>query len=364
MPYYCIVNLKPIYILLILCLLQTRAQGQLIDLLTVGSDSTCVSDQSDRLLLRAFVMQKFNKYTLGQQNIADNITYRANNNYHLGLGFHYKWLGVNASFKLPYFNKAKYGETKFFDLQSYLYLSRFAVDVYLLSYKGYYLSNSHILQKPAQPGELHLREDLRTGNYGLNFQYIFNHQKFSYRAAFIQNACQVRSAGTWLAGFTLNYTRAKADSAIVPRNLVNSDFYAGQDFNKTSAVVLAFNGGYAYTQVIGKHFFFTGAVLAGMGFNYVALKTDATGRHDARLHLQVHAILRGALGYNTERDFIGLQYINYIHRNNMPVLDGWQQSQAGNIRLTYARRFQLKKKTTKTLQRIEDKILPDMMQEK
>lgn len=359
MPYYCIVNLKPIYILILLCLLQARAQAQLIDLLTVGSDSTCVSDQSDRLLLRAFVMQKFNKYTLGQQNIADNITYRANNNYHLGLGFHYKWIGANASFKLPYFNQAKYGETKFFDLQSYLYLSRFAVDVYLLSYKGYYLADNNILKSPPPAGELLLREDLRTGNYGLNFQYIFNHRKFSYRAAFIQNACQVRSAGSWLVGFTLNYTRAKADSAIVPRNLLYENFYRGRDFNKTSAVVLAFNGGYAYTQVLGRHFFITASVLLGTGFNYVALKTDATDSRDARLHLQVHAILRGAIGYNAKNDFIGLQYINYVNRNNMPVLDGWQQSQAGNIRLTYAHRFQLKKKTAKKLEQIEDKILPD-----
>lgn len=354
-------NYKPVYILLIVCFVHVRGQAQLLDLLTVGSDSTCVSDQSDRLLLRAFVMQKFNKYTLGQQSIPDNITYRANNNYHFGLGFHYKWLGINASFKLPYFNKAKFGETKFFDLQSYLYLSRFAIDLYLLSYKGYYLSNGHILKNPPPDGELLLRPDLRTGNYGVNFQYIFNHRKFSYRAAFIQNACQIRSAGTWLAGFTLNYTRAKADSAIVPRSLVYDNFYARQDFNKTSAVVLAFNGGYAYTQVLGKHFFVTGALLAGMGFNRVALRTDATDTRDARLHVQVHMILRGAIGYNTNRDFIGLQYINYINRNNMPALDGWQQSQAGNIRLTYARRFQLKKKTAKRLERIEDKILPDVL---
>lgn len=351
-------NYKPIYILFILCLLHARAQAQLLDLLTVSSDSTCIADQSDRLLLRAFVMQKFNKYALGQQNIADNITYRANNNYHLGLGFHYKWVGLNASFKLPYFNKAKYGETKFFDLQSYLYHSRFAVDVYLLSYKGYYLANSHILKNPPPDGEPLLREDLHTGNYGINFQYIFNHRKFSYRAAFIQNQCQLRSAGSWLAGFTINYTRARADSAIVPQNLVNNNLYAGQDFNKTAAFVLAFNGGYAYTQVLGKHFFVTASVLAGMGFNYAAIKTDATDSRDTRLHLQVHAILRGALGYNTERDFVGLQYINYINRNNMPVLDGWQQSQAGNIRLTYARRFKLKKKTAQRLQQIEDKILP------
>lgn len=355
---------KPFIILSIILLLHTQGRAQLIDLLSISSDSTCISDRSDQLLVRGFVTQKFNKYTLGQHNVSENLTYRANNNYHLGLGFHYKWVGANVSFKLPYFNKAKYGETKFFDLQTYLYLSRFAVDAYVLSYKGYYLSNNDILKSPPPASELLLRPDIRTGNYGVNFQYIFNHQRFSYRAAFIQNQCQVQSAGSWLAGFTINYTRAKADSSIIPPGLIYNDFYSRHYFNKSSAFVVAFNGGYAYTQVLGRHFFITASVLLGTGFNYVALKTDATDSRDARLHLQVHAILRGAIGYNAKNDFIGLQYINYVNRNNMPVLDGWQQSQAGNTRLTYAHRFTLKKKTAKKLEEIEEKILPDVIKEK
>lgn len=347
--------------MIVLCLLYVQAFGQLVDLAGVGTDSTCISDQSDRLLLRAFLTQKFNKYTLGQQTTTSNVTYRANNNYHVGLGFHYKWVGANISFKLPYINNPRYGQTKFFDLQSYLYLANIAVDLFVLSYKGYYLSDGGVLKFPPEGNKLQLRPDLYTGNYGVNFQYIFNSSKFSYRAAFIQNQCQVRSAGSPLIGATVNYSRARADSAIVPPDLVLDNFYSGHDFNKTAAFVVAINGGYAYTQVIGQHFFVTGSVLLGTGLNYVSLKTDATGDRDARLHVQVHAILRGAVGYNTDERFIGLQYINHINRNNMPVLDSWQQSQMGNIRLTYAQRFKLKKKTAKQLERISEKIQPDIL---
>lgn len=349
-----------ISIIIIICSVYTHtANAQLIDFLSVGSDSTCINDRSDRLLLRVFTMQKFNKYTLGQEGIDDNITYRANNNYHIGLGFHYKWIGANATFKLPYFNGDGYGKTRFFDLQSYLFLGRMAIDLYVLSYKGYYLAdNSVLIAQPIDPPRL-IREDVKVGNYGANFQYIFNYKRFSYKAAFVQSQCQLVSAGSPIVGGGIHYTRAKADSAIIPDNLKFPAFYYGHPFNKSSVFSIAINGGYAYTYVFKQHFFITASALIGTGLNYCALRTDATGDIDGKLQPQLHAILRGAAGYNTNKYYIGLQYINYISRNNMPPLDSWQQLQTGNIRLTFAKRFKLKKSTVETIEDIEDAIIPE-----
>lgn len=348
----------PACILIVLCLVATPSKAQLIDFLSLGTDSTCINDRSDRLLVRIFGMQKFNTYTLGEQRAGENLTYRANNNYHLGLGFHYKWIGANVTFKLPYFNNNNYGKTKFFDLQSYLYLNSIAIDLYVLSYRGYYFADNHLLNPQPQSPRL-IRKDLYVGNYGLNFQYIFNYKKFSYRAAFIQNQCQIRSAGSPIVGGGIHYTRARADSAIVPNTLNDIDFFGGSNFNKTGVFSIGVNGGYAYTYVFARNFFATAAVLVGAGINYSALKTDATDYRDSRVNGQLHTILRGALGYNTNKYYIGLQYNNYISRNNMPVIDSWQQLQAGNLRLTFAKRFQLKQKTAETFEEIEDKILPE-----
>lgn len=332
-----------------------RAQ---VDFLSVGSDSSCFVDQSDKLLLRTFVMRKFNKYTLGHDGIPSNITYRANDNYNIGFGAHYKWLGVNFSFQMPLVNSddRHYGNTRFFDLQSYLYLDKIAVDLFILSYKGYYLANNDVLLVKPSNGRL-IRPDLITGNYGANFQYIFNNEKFSYRAAFVQNQCQMRSAGSVIVGGAAHFTRVKADSAVIPLNTLGDEFFMQQLFNKSGGVAIGVNAGYAYTQVIRRHFFITGSFLAGTGVNYTWMKTDATGVKDATINMQLHGIIRCAAGYNTERFFIGAQYINFISRNNGIVKDAWQQLQSGNIRLTYARRFTLKKKTVKTLEKIEDKMM-------
>lgn len=335
-----------------------KSSAQLIDFLSVGTDSSCIADYSDELTIRILGLRKFNKYTLGQQSFSNNVAYRANNNYHIGFGFHYKWIGTNLTFKLPYFTSNDKGETKFFDWQSYIYLNRLAIDLYVLSYKGYFLGNNRILQPPANNNIL-IREDLRTGNYGMNFQYIFNFKKFSYRAAFVQSQCQIRNAGSFIMGGGIHYTNAKADSAIIPQNIKYSDFYSGSSFNKSGVFSVAINGGYAYTYLIKKNFFVTASVLLGTGLNYSVLKTEATGITNSRIQGQLHAIIKAGAGYNTDKYFIGLQYTNYVGRNNMPILDTWQQLQTGGTRLTLAKRFKLHKKTVKKLNEIEDAILPD-----
>src|SRR5690606_31849594 len=122
----------PVYVTLLFCLYLSPAKAQLFDFLSLGYDSTCISDESDKLLLRVFAMQKFNKFTLGQNGIANNVTYRANDNYNIGIGGQYKWLGLNVSFPMPFVNNDndRLGDTKFFDLQSYFYLNSIAVDLF------------------------------------------------------------------------------------------------------------------------------------------------------------------------------------------------------------------------------------------
>lgn len=349
--------------IILLQLFTIRVDAQLKEFLEANVNESCISDQSDKLLLRTFVMRKFNKYTMGHNGIRQNIAYRANDNYNIGFGFQYKWLGVNLSFQMPLINSDddKFGKTKFLDLQSYVYLDKIAIDFFALSYRGYYLTNGSLLQTPPAGDDYFIRSDMRTRNYGVNFQYIFNNEKFSYRSSFVQNQCQLQSAGSFIVGGMVHYTRARADSAIIPMNTLDDRFFEQNDFNKSSTITLGINAGYAYTQIIAKHFFITGSLLAGAGLNYTSLKTDATDTRDAGIRTQLHGMIRGAAGYNSPDYFVGLQYINFINRNNTTVSDAWQQLQTGNMRLTFAKRFTLKKKVVKRLEQLEEQFGPPMM---
>ena len=93
----------------------------------------------------------------------------------------------------------------------------------------------------------HLDEEgLRMNVVNASAYYIFNHRKFSYPAALFQNYYQLRSAGSWLAGLSVQSgsikttDELKARSPLAPE--VHLTFANG-----------ALGGGYGYNFVFGKH---------------------------------------------------------------------------------------------------------------
>lgn len=334
------------------CLLSPPLRAQLFGFLDTEEDTAYVEDLSDKLMVRALATQKFNKYTLGQYGYNENLTYRATKNYNAGIGFSYDWIGANLTFQIPNANRGQ--RTRFFDLQSFFYFTKAVVDLYALSYKGYNIDDYYQMRPQS------FREDLKVQNYGMNVQYILNAKRFSYRAAFVNNQIQRKSAGSVLIGGGLHYTNVTADSAVIPPGFHKDVFFGGHPFNQSNSISLSVNAGYGYTFVFWEQFFATASLVAGPGINYVSLNTEATGDKDRHVHGQWQGVLRGATGWNGERYAVTLQYTNYIGRNNMPVTDGWQQLQTGGARIMVARRFTLKKKTVDAIDELEEQLIPEL----
>ena len=228
-------------------------------------------DLSRDLVVRLYGSQKFTGYKLGQYGNRKRVVYSPNDNYNIGVGFNYKFLGINIGFRAPFVNndEQRFGKTKFLDLQSYIYMRKVTLDLYGQFYNGYYLSNQSILDNNKVIDTFLKRPDLHTRNFGFNLQYIFNHKRFSYRAAYLQNEYQRKSAGSIIAGGGLHYIDVRADSAIIPPNIIYDNFFSDhKGFNKTGIFCLAANAGYAQTFVYKKHFFVTAALLGGVGINY------------------------------------------------------------------------------------------------
>ena len=93
----------------------------------------------------------------------------------------------------------------------------------------------------------HLDEEgLRMNVVNASAYYIFNHRKFSYPAAFYQNYYQLRSAGSWLAGISVQSGSIKTTDELKARSLLAPEVHL------TFANV-ALGGGYGYNFVFGKH---------------------------------------------------------------------------------------------------------------
>lgn len=343
---------------LLLLFLHSNATAQPLKWLKTENDTTYITDYTDQLTTRVYLANKQTKYTLGDYSLNKQLSYSANDNYNIGLGFNYKYIGLNIGFKMPFVNDdaKRYGKTKFFDFQSFIYLRKLTVDLYCLSHRGYYLASRSVLTAIPVSNIFPQRPDIHITNIGLNTQYIFNSNKFSFRAAFLQNEHQKRSAGSLMAGAGVHNINIKADSAIIPGDIKYSGYFGNSAFTRSNITSLAVNGGYAHTLVIKRNYFITAALLGGVGINYTTMTTGTPRQANDRLSLQLNGITRLAAGYNSERYFIGAQYINFINRNNSPVKGAWQQFQTSNVRLTFAMRFKFKKSTKREINKIESAI--------
>jgi hypothetical protein len=349
----------------ILCLLFTTTcantlQAQLLAKLNPAPDTNYIADLSDMFAFRIYGSNKFTGYKLGHNGYNERLVYRPNSNMNIGFGGTYKFLTINIGFPAPFINndKDKYGKTKFLDLQSYLYMRKLTIDLYAQFYNGYYLANRDALSTyPAIDTYLH-RPDIKTKTVGTTVEYIFNNKKFSYRAAYLQNEWQKKSAGSFMAGGGFHYVNMRADSSVIPSTIVYSDFFNGDHFNRAGFVNLTANAGYAHTFVIAKHFFIMGEVLAGVGGNYTQLTDTRFDTPRTGFGLNLSGTFRVAAGYNSERYFVGLHAVDYVTHNMGTPSNTWQQYEAGNIRFSIVKRFVVKKPLPRPLNKVFNSDLP------
>ena len=93
----------------------------------------------------------------------------------------------------------------------------------------------------------HLDEEgLRMNVVNASAYYIFNNRKFSYPAALFQNYYQLRSAGSWLAGLTVQSGSIKTTDALKERNPLAPEVHL-------TFANIALGGGYGYNFAFGKH---------------------------------------------------------------------------------------------------------------
>lgn len=331
--------------------------------LETENDSTYIEEHTRDITFRVFGSRKYNYYDIVDNKIVDDgfvdngivsntkysqeVLYRPNTPFNLGVGFNYRFIGINVAFNLPFINKegGEYGKTKVLDLQTHIYSRKLVVDFYGQVYRGYYIANTRrfIGNLGSGNGNVEMiRPDARNVNMGLNVQYVFNAKRFSYRAAYLQNDYQKKSAGSFLVGGEIFGMRMKGDSGLIPSYIEKAGFFNGVNFYRTRVFSAAANAGYAHTFVYKKHWFATLSLSGSLGLNYTTLnRVEAADLK--KVGIQLNNNIRISIGYNSGRYFAGIHYVDLTTRSQSPVPDTYQTMGAGNFRISFARRFTLKK---------------------
>lgn len=294
------------------------------------------------LTLRAIGSSKLHSYSFTDGK--NSLSYKANNSYSIGVGAAYRFLGANITVKIPGAlnqDTSRYGKTQKLDIQAFAFPRKITLDAYLQYYKGFYIAEKDILSNPLLNGMHGIRSDIQTVHLGLTGSYIFNAKRFSFRAAFLQNEYQKKSAGTPLLGGSIHYNWVNGDSALIPADIRYEQFFNDARFNRIGILSAGMHIGYAYTWVVAKHFFVTGVALAGAGGNYSFLRDNTSDFFEQKLGFQANLSYKAAIGYNSETFYAGLFYIGSLQRYSTPIAKTQLYNEPGMLRFVIAKRLEI-----------------------
>jgi hypothetical protein len=241
----------------------------------------------------------------------DKLQYRSNKPYSFGWGVYLFELGVELTFAVPLDEQSKriYGESKARDFQLNVMGKRWGVNAFVQKYSGFYRSDPSI-EVPANTPYWQ-RPDIVAKNVGLTVNYTFNHKKFSFRSAYAFAERQLTSAGSLIVFATFDDLSVAGDSAIIGHPYMES-FGRASQIRRARTTVVAVAPGYTYS-IIYKGFFLNGALAIGPGSNWLGYSLE-DGGSDRNFNISAFIAARLALGYNGDRLFGGLTFMN-IARN-------------------------------------------------
>ncbi|MDD4847241.1 MAG: DUF4421 family protein [Bacteroidales bacterium] len=303
----------------------------------IQHDTSYFTLEQHKLLLRGYEKLKFtgfdlyvpeNKYFVNYSDVPENI---------FGLGFNYKWIGLNLGYAFPFLNpKSQKVKDNFkIDLQLQLLVKNWILEGSLHHLQGYYLRKTSL----GIDFDLDDNPKILFDALSINGIYVFNHTKFSYKAPFINNAIQKKSAGSLMMGASLYYYRFQTDDNLFPNISLPENDTVFVKYNKVSSLNAFFVVCYGYTFAFHKKWFLNLTCTPGIG-----LGNSIFAFGDKEWNKQTPAfevIGRTAFGYNTDRYFVCLSgYFLGIYKE---LPNGFNWNYAGNLRLSVGIKLNVKK---------------------
>src|SRR5688500_4197138 len=306
----------------------------------------------EQITTRLYLAKKYTSLIMKAAPEIQSLRYRPNTLTTMGINGSYKALslsfGTGFGFLNP--NKEEKGKTRSFDFQSHIYTRDWVTDIYAQFYKGYYLS----IGGPAGTADnnYYKRPDIKVNLLGVSAYRLLNGERFSYRAGFLQNEWQKKSAGSVLLGAEIYYGSMKGDSALVPSHV--STFYPQQGIHRVRLIELGPGAGYAYTAVWNENLFLIGSATINADLSMVK-EVSATGSAN-RTSVSPNATLRAVAGYNSEEWAATISWLHNATNAKGRSSNYEYGIKTGDFRITLAKRFtpgnKLKRKLDPIIERL------------
>ena len=151
---------------------------------------------------------------------------------------------------------------------------------------------------------------------GLHAFYIFNNRRFSWPAAFGENAVQRRSQGSFTLGFQYNKQKVTLNARELPAYM-NGDIDSTLLFRRIDYSDYSLSIGYAYNWVLGRNLLLAISLQPSVGYRRSNVE-EADNSHDVLRNLSTDLITRASFFWNNTKLFSGLilEMHTYSYRRN------------------------------------------------
>lgn len=270
-------------------------------------DTSYIRDYKDEFTGRFYLLSQSIGFRINPRDVGPDVEYSPNIYTKVGLAGFYKWFGMGIAVKNPLHirDSRRKGTSSIIDVRINAYGKALAGELSFQDYKGFYLGDSDkIITGWTREDDYYQRPDMEIRAIGAILYYLFNSDKHSIRAAYIQNEQQLKSSGALMVVPSFLYTSLRSDSSLVPsaylqkftidedEKIINGKFY-------NTGLSL----GYSYTMVFLDNFYINASLIPGAFYqnsSYTYQGGDKSAHNFTLLWLG-----RWALGYNSRKFYAG-----------------------------------------------------------
>jgi len=255
------------------------------------------------------LIRQRSKYFQIQPRNSENPTmeFRPNHAASMGVGLYVFEVLLELSVNVPTdpVSRERYGNSNVRDLFGQVVGHNWSLDFFSQRYDGFYTANLPRLS-PTDNGIL-LRPDITLRSSGVNGLYIFNRDKFSIRSAYNFAERQFKSGGSWMLSGTVNSSSFASDTVILTSRLRNQ-LGINKTYGDLNYTTLSVAPGYTYNFIF-KNWFLNFSLAIGPAHHWVNYVDE---RNQLRYDIVINSFVdnRIALGYNSDRWFGGISFVN------------------------------------------------------
>lgn len=288
-------------------------------------DTNYVEPQHYNWSVMAQATYNYDYYRLSSKGEhAQSISFAPEPTVKVGPYFGWRWVFLGYTFDL---RNLEVGKKEKQELDLSIYAAQLGVDFFYQRTVDNYTIRSVDLGKEYKGYDLKGKsfDGLSVGITGANVYYIFNHQRFSYPAAFAQSTRQKISCGSWMAGVgylrnSLEFDYQEMENLLTQQTQQQVRLDSGLMFNSVRYYNVNASVGYAYNWVFARNCLFCSSLSVALaykksrgmtadddktGFDFNNFNIDGIGRfgivyNNNRWYAGASAIVR-AYNYHTSR---------------------------------------------------------------